>query len=145
MLKKIQTKLRSNKGFTLIELMIVIAILGVLAAVAIPYYNQYIENSKMRVTRSNWDAAVRTVKAEFSSLTAGNTGNDNLLNVLTDNSKNKNPFNTLELAFSNGTPSSRGVVRLTETNFNGFAIGTAVTIDANINGTADETITLTYE
>lgn len=36
----------NNKGFTLIELMIVVAIIGVLAAIAYPSYERYIVKSK---------------------------------------------------------------------------------------------------
>ncbi len=39
------TKYRQNKGFTLVELMITVAIIGILAAIALPSYTQYIQRS----------------------------------------------------------------------------------------------------
>lgn len=44
---------RNNKGFTLIELMIVVAIIGVLAAVAIPAFMNYIKRSKTSEAKLN--------------------------------------------------------------------------------------------
>jgi prepilin-type N-terminal cleavage/methylation domain-containing protein len=40
---------RNKKGFTLVEVMIVVAIIGILATVTIPIYMSYIQKSRIRV------------------------------------------------------------------------------------------------
>lgn len=151
MLKKLRAKMQDRKGFTLIELMIVIAILGVLAAVAIPYYSQYIENSKMRIARSNYESAIRTVKSEFSNKTAGNPATSHILTVLNDNGRNKNPFNPALLAFTviaGGAPSTRGEVALSVDDFGTINLGDNVDIGVWIPkaaAAATDTISLTWQ
>lgn len=62
-------KANSNKGFSLIELLVVVAIIGVLAAVGVVGYQGYIDNTKKSVTASNakavhqWLLNTRTVRA----------------------------------------------------------------------------------
>lgn len=43
---------KNNKGFTLVELIVVIAILGVLMAVLVPQYIQYVEKSRIGTDES---------------------------------------------------------------------------------------------
>ena len=50
------SKLRSKKGFTLIELMIVVAIIGILAAIAIPNFLRFQAKSKQSEAKTNLGA-----------------------------------------------------------------------------------------
>jgi len=61
---------KAQKGFTLIELMIVIAIVGILAAIALPAYQDYIVRSKM----SEPMVALAEAKTTITEYVASNGG-----------------------------------------------------------------------
>ncbi len=44
---------RTNSGFTMIELMIAVAILAIISAVALPFYNDYLETGEQGVLAHN--------------------------------------------------------------------------------------------
>jgi type IV pilus assembly protein PilA len=69
--------MKKQTGFTLIELMIVVAIIAILAAIAIPAYNQYIREARMAKVTDHYDSAIRATKAELAkrAATAARSGN----------------------------------------------------------------------
>lgn len=53
----------SHKGFTMIEMMVVVVIVGILAAIAIPLYGNYIKNSRVTEATSRIGEIVTSSKA----------------------------------------------------------------------------------
>ena len=68
-----KSKMKSNleAGFTLIELMIVIAIIGILAAIAIPKYESYVASAEATTNVQDFHSAVTKVTAAEAQAQAG--------------------------------------------------------------------------
>lgn len=59
---KLLNKKKNNKGFTLVELVIVIAILAILVGLLAPQYTKYVETSRKTADASNMDEIVKVIK-----------------------------------------------------------------------------------
>ncbi len=65
-------KMMNKKGFTLVELMIVVVILGILVAIAVPIYSAVTENAKRKACQGN----IRIIRSNMASyvMTGGDDG-----------------------------------------------------------------------
>jgi prepilin-type N-terminal cleavage/methylation domain-containing protein len=73
---------RVSAGFSLIELLVVVAIIGILAAVGIVGYQGYIDAAKKETALANGNLAARAIEQDFLSLSNGLTGTTELDNKL---------------------------------------------------------------
>ena len=134
-MKKVQS------GFTLIELMIVVAIIAILAAIAIPAYQDYIKEAKIAKVTDHYDGAVRIVNAHMSKVAAKKARGDTT--AAADLPANFNEWNTEvlnpggkanapdgETAYIDGASTVGGQVGITVANSTTTAeVGGRVTIE----------------
>ncbi|MAQ15004.1 MAG: hypothetical protein CMN30_09455 [Sandaracinus sp.] len=97
MMTKLLKKQKNSEGFTLIELMIVVAIIGVLAAIAIPAFLNYVKRSKTSEAPGN-------LKALFTGAAAYYSGDQTAQALIGRNIASAN--NTRCLAASSTTPTA---------------------------------------
>jgi type IV pilus assembly protein PilA len=81
MTKQMRNLSKDSQGFTLVELMIVVAIIGILAAVAIPQYQNFTKKSKSSEAKVMLDSIITAQAAFFAEQDAVTT---DLVNDLGD-------------------------------------------------------------
>jgi type IV pilus assembly protein PilA len=123
-MKSMKIVKKAQAGFTLIELMIVVAIIGILAAVAIPAYQDYVAKSKFA--------------AGISEVSAGKVGIDTLM-------ADKPDATAAEVLAATGLSTPTSTCAITATNAANTNLTLVCTFNSGPASVNTKTLTLTRD
>lgn len=84
---KLLNKKKNNKGFTLVELVIVIAILAILVGILAPQYTKYVEKSRKSADASNMDEIIRAIEVYYVEQGVNSTGAETAVTITMNKDK----------------------------------------------------------
>jgi len=83
---------KSKKGFTLIELMVVVAIIGVLALLGLRLYTGQQQKAKNAIVKANAGTIQTLIQAELADETVATLANKSYMDNIVNNAGIHNPF-----------------------------------------------------
>lgn len=137
-MSKIKELLRkSRRGMTMIEVLIVIAVLAIIGAAVMPRFNTYIENSRYATAESDLDAIMTAVSATYSQVGTFGSVSGGDLNTAFNSSDFKDTFETMfgrdidDISDPWGNP-----YQIVASNFNETTGSGTIKVQCQVNGTA---------